>query len=144
MAEFDESKVINALHADRAEVGKRYWYSDSIVWLKKRVENNEPYSILKNFESPYFEVVKSESWSNKYFLLYPYEETPEKRMTNRQLAEWLAKGNGECTESKGKYYVHYILFRRKQRRTSKRRYNYSHLGFRRMGRTNSGYLRKRL
>lgn len=28
-------------------------------------------------------------------IVYPYEEPPKQRITNRQLAEWLAKGNGE-------------------------------------------------
>lgn len=35
MAVFDESKVINALHKDKAEIGKKYWVSDNIVDLKK-------------------------------------------------------------------------------------------------------------
>lgn len=99
MAKFDENKVINGLHPEKAEVGKKYWFSDSITWLKRKVESNEHYSTLKNFESPYFEVVDSESTSNKYFLLYPYEEPPKQRMTNRQLAEWCVKGNGELTTS---------------------------------------------
>lgn len=94
MAQFDESKVINALHLEKAEVGKKYWFSDSVTWLKRKVENNEPHSILKNFESPYFEAVESESLSNKYFLLYPYEEPPKQRMTRIQFMEWVNKGNG--------------------------------------------------
>lgn len=34
MAEFKEELVINALHIDKAEVGKKYWCSDNIFWLK--------------------------------------------------------------------------------------------------------------
>lgn len=94
MAEFDESKVINALYPEKAEVGKKYWYSDSITWLKRKVENNEPYSTLKNFKSPYFEVVDSEDLMSKFFLLYPYEEPPKQRMTHIQFMEWVNKGNG--------------------------------------------------
>lgn len=105
MAKFEEEKVINALHPEKAEVGKKYWYSDSITWLKRKVEDNEPYSTLKNFESPYFEVADSEGLLSKYFLLYPYEEPPKQRMTNRQLAEWLAKGNGEYTDSRNQYCI---------------------------------------
>ena len=37
MAEFDEYKVINTLHSDKAEVGKRYYYyADYISILKQR------------------------------------------------------------------------------------------------------------
>ena len=36
-------------------------------------------------------------------LLYPYEEPQNQRMTYRQLAEWMAKGNGEFTESNDRY-----------------------------------------
>lgn len=97
MAEFKEELVINALHPEKAEVGKKYWYSDGILWLKRSVENNEPHATLKNFESPFFEVDKSENLTNKYSLLYPYEEPPKQRMTYRQLAEWCAKCNGEYT-----------------------------------------------
>lgn len=45
MAVFDESKVINTLHSDKAEVGKRYYYSDYISVLKQRVEHDDNLSI---------------------------------------------------------------------------------------------------
>lgn len=95
MAKFEEEKVINALHPEKAEVGKKYWFSDSIVMLKRKVENNEPYAILKNFKSPYFEVTESEISLYRCFLLYPCEEPPKQRMTPRMLSEWLVKGNGQ-------------------------------------------------
>ena len=37
MAQFYESKVINALHLEKAEVGRKYWVSESIYNLKKYV-----------------------------------------------------------------------------------------------------------
>ena len=40
MAQFDESKVINVLHPEKAKVGKKYWYSDSIMFLKEYVEQD--------------------------------------------------------------------------------------------------------
>lgn len=40
---FDESKVINMLHANKAEVGKEYYYASEIVSLKNRVENHSMY-----------------------------------------------------------------------------------------------------
>lgn len=39
MAEFDESKVINCFHSDRAEIGKRYYRADDLFTLKKAVES---------------------------------------------------------------------------------------------------------
>lgn len=96
MAEFDESKVINALHTDKAEVGKKYWFSDSISRLKERVEKDdiESIRILTQADTRGFHALE-------YFweFIYPYEEPPKPRMTYRQLAEWLAKGNGEYADS---------------------------------------------
>lgn len=40
MAVFDESKVINALHPEKAEVGKKYYFNDSIYDLKYDIEND--------------------------------------------------------------------------------------------------------
>lgn len=99
MAEFDESKVINALHTEKAKVGKKYWYTDNLKLLKKYVEENDSERIgeLNSIEEGEnfcrFRIDKKCSWE----LLYPYEEPPKKRMTYRQLAEWLAKGNGQYT-----------------------------------------------
>lgn len=41
------------------------------------------------------------AWSMFDYRIKPEEEKP-KRMTNRQLAEWLAKGNGEHSYGEGK------------------------------------------
>lgn len=100
MAQFDESKVINALHPEKAEVGKRYWYSDNLKSLKKRVEENVSEYVgklesIEETENLCFLIENKCVWA----LLYPYEEPPKQRMTYRQLAEWLAKGNGEYTDS---------------------------------------------
>ena len=40
MAQFDESKVINTLHPEKAEIGKKYWYADNIASLKYYVERD--------------------------------------------------------------------------------------------------------
>ena len=108
MAVFDESKVINALHPEKAEVGKKYWYSDSIVLLKKHVENNNS-SFVGEFDSvksSYYFMTNGISWN----FLYPYEEPPKQRMTNRQLAEWLAKGNGEYRHVDDSYTYSYYVY----------------------------------
>lgn len=97
MAVFDESKVISTLHKDKAEVGKRYYFSDYIGLLNQRVERDNSQSTG--------ELIRITDDTDccfiidgfKYALLYPYEEPPKKRMTYRQLSEWLAKGNGQYT-----------------------------------------------
>lgn len=96
MAQFDETKVINALHPEKAEVGKKYWFADDLVSLKEKVESNRNYgfgifdAIDKDYPISPFEI--KDIGTRQY--LYPYEEPPKQRMTNVQLIEWLAKGNG--------------------------------------------------
>lgn len=108
MAQFDESKVINALHPEKTEVGKKYWFSDNILVLKNAVEKDitqESYvgELVRCIEaaSVYpFQMSNSCSWQ----FIYPYEEPPKLRMTNIQLMEWLAKGNGVYKNTSG--YIH--------------------------------------
>ena len=103
MAKFDETKVINALHTDKAVVGKKYWYSITLLELKREVENNgTAIGKLSGFfehsaEYPFH--LDDENGENDWQFLYPYEEPSKQRMTNRQLVEWLAKGNGEYTSN---------------------------------------------
>lgn len=96
MSQFDESKVINTLHPEKAEVGKKYWYADNVAKLKCNVEQDyrDMSGKLKDIdvEDGLFEI-----GLGYWYLLYPYEEPPKKRMTYRQLAEWLAKGHGQYT-----------------------------------------------
>lgn len=90
MAQFDESKVINTLHTDKAVVGKKYWYADNMFDLKNRIEHNDyTIGILTEIRGGLFKF-----GVYNWYLLYPYEEPPKKRMTNIQLMEWLNKGNG--------------------------------------------------
>ena len=104
---FDESKVINVLHPEKAEVGKKYWFADHLLDLKWAVEKNdkdfkELAEVEKTEDDCIFSCIRGDSW----LFLYPYEEPPKQRMTNRQLAEWLAKCNGQwkrCMASTGCY-----------------------------------------
>lgn len=107
MAVFDESKVINALHPEKAEIGKKYWVSDYILCLKERVKNND---II--FTDELIDINKGNDYcfcttTSKYELLYPYEEPPKKRMTNRQLAELLSKKFGQFKRTDISHHVHY-------------------------------------
>lgn len=96
MAKFDSSKVISYLCLDKAEVGNRYYFCDNLYALKLVVENDNVYCIGKlnnvvDGECP-FQKGNDRFWC----FIYPYEEPQKKRMTNRQLTEWMSKGNGEC------------------------------------------------
>ena len=121
MAQFDESKVINTLHPEKAEVGKEYWYADNIADLKGVVEQDfrKRLGRLEDIctESGLFEI-----GPGRWYLLHPYEEPPKKRMTFRQLAEWLAKGNGQyTTDDFGRVYVEYDYSKGKENNEVDRR-----------------------
>lgn len=112
MAVFDESKVINTLHKDKAEVGKRYYYADYISILKQRVEHDDSLSMSKLIRITGDADCCFLIDGFKFALLYPYEEPSKKRMTNNQLAEWIAKGNGKyTTESCSLAYSEYNYFK---------------------------------
>ena len=114
MAQFDESKVINTLHPEKAEVGKKYWYADNIASLKWEVEQDCRDSVGR-LEDIYTENGLFEIGAVRWYLLYPYEEPPKKRMTYRQLSEWLAKGNGQyTTDNYVRIYVGYGYHRGKE------------------------------
>lgn len=100
MAEFDESKLITALHPEKAEVGKKYYFNDSLYLLKGTVEgeteiDTENVGILASVVDGVhpFEKMNGIFWE----FIYPYEELPEELMSNRQFAEWIAKENGQYT-----------------------------------------------
>lgn len=105
MSKFDESKVINCLHTDKAEIGKKYYFEDSLYELKAVVEDEKDGCIgkLTKVVDGYEPFVKNNGACWEY--IYPHEEPPKKRMTYRQLSEWLAKGNGEFIDSKGEYCI---------------------------------------
>lgn len=79
MAEFDESKVINVLHTDKAVIGKKYWFADHILSLKTVVEesikDNNLYKLTGIDEISHycFESDNESEWE----FIYPYEEPPK-------------------------------------------------------------------
>ena len=111
MAQFDESKVINTLHPEKAEVGKKYWYADNIASLKWEVERDFR-ERLGRLEDIYTEGGLFEIGPGRWYLLYPCEELPKKRMSNRQLSEWLAKGYGEYSrDTYDRAYAEYSYYK---------------------------------
>lgn len=93
MAKFEEEKVITALHPENAEVGKKYWCSDTLLVLKGYVEKGNSEDI-NTLDEIHYDISHPFQCVNNWQFLYPYEEPPKKRMTNRQLMEWIGKGNG--------------------------------------------------
>lgn len=98
MAMFDVSKVISTLNKDKAEIGKRYWYSYYIGMLKERVESDNIVHVeeligIYDDNHCCFNLKNS-----MYELLYPYEEPSNQRMTNRQLSEYLRDCSKEYRE----------------------------------------------
>ena len=103
--------MINVLHPEKAEVGKKYWFSGSLIRLKEYVENNVSSYVgeLKTINPHRYCPFRMTDGSGGD-LLYPYEEPPKQRMTNRQLAEWLAKGNGVYRFVDVRFAYHYFAY----------------------------------
>ena len=107
MAKFEEEKVINALHPEKAEVGKKYWFEDSIAFLKSSVESFDHDNIFV-LEKIIYGNYPFRIGNLNYQFLYPYEEPPKQKMTYRQLAEWFAKGNGQWKwKDNSQYHTNY-------------------------------------
>lgn len=78
MAQFDESKIINALHTDKAEIGKKYWVADELLDLKEVVEKEQMCFELKDIREGYLypfigEFINSTS-ETEFQFIYPFEE----------------------------------------------------------------------
>ena len=78
MAQFDESKIINALHVDKAEVEKKYFFSDELLDLKCSVTSVRGFpqiltTVSNRFENACHPFIFGDS---SYQFIYPYEEEP--------------------------------------------------------------------
>lgn len=106
MAHFNESKIISALHWEHAEIGKKYIFADDLVSLQSSVlSSTTDFNILEDFSFSIVRPFKADN-GHGYQFLYPYEEPTRVLMTKRQLAEWLAKGNGQYRLACGVYAFH--------------------------------------
>ena len=97
--EFDISKVYTALNADEVKPGSRVIVADDLAALREKVEiNTEQYPFdeinldkVNPDSNPYRFNVSSIS----FMLCYLVSEPKKRKMTNRELAKWLAQGNGQ-------------------------------------------------
>lgn len=92
-------KIYSYINKDEAKylIGKRVLATDLLYRLENPTENHPKIGIFKGFsedkELP-FNIALSKVDDCLYQFIREIEEEP-KLMTNRQLSEWLAKGNGE-------------------------------------------------
>lgn len=95
--EFDKSRVYTALNADEVKPGSKVIVADTIYDLRRRVEDNtEQYlEVLKKINSDDCEYRFHTIGDNALCYLVSEPKEP-RRMTNRELAKWLAQGNGQC------------------------------------------------
>lgn len=105
MAEFKEELIINALHPEKAEIGKKYWFADTLRGLKEKVEGGsgditDTLKMIDYTRGHYFIDKKNISWE----FLYPYDPSKQ-RMTRGQLMEWLSKGFGLMKYRVGLCYI---------------------------------------
>lgn len=96
--EFDKSRVYTSLNADEVKVGSKGYFADNLVALEDLVRNFDPCEAKKlieveNAKSLYrFKSSVNFHWN----LFYLVEEPPKEELcTYRELARWLAQGNGE-------------------------------------------------
>ncbi|PBC73084.1 hypothetical protein [Fibrobacter intestinalis] len=79
---FDESKIINALHTDRAVVGSKGFFADKIIELKLMVEEGDCIQELKDVITegcPY--PFKSDA-GNFFDFFYPVEIAKRKKLVS--------------------------------------------------------------
>ena len=98
--EFDKSRVYTALNADEVKPGSKVFVADSLAALKLKVKENAPQDLF------ILDKVLPEDYGFRFyvdgvdFILCYIVSEPEpkepRRMTNRELARWLAQGNGQC------------------------------------------------
>ena len=100
--EFDNSRVYTALNADELAVGSTVFYADRIADLKDHVANDHHTGVVLE-NAGVLEKVLDESCVHRFLvhgcewaLAYLIEEPKKpRRMTNYELAKWLAQGNGQ-------------------------------------------------
>lgn len=73
--EFDPSKILTCVTADKARVGMRGYFADDLVGLKTNFKNNAIYRLLGIYEEDC--TYRFESEHNEYALFYPIDKVEE-------------------------------------------------------------------
>lgn len=108
--EFDKSRVYTTLNAYELKIGSKCIFADDLGSLKDFVyEGSEKHTYtLVKIESSYYEKRFCNGYGD-FALAYLVEEPNEpRRMTNRELARWLAQGNGQKATINGNAACYHI------------------------------------
>ena len=106
--EYDETRVYTAKDADKLKVGSKVIVADTLAELKLKLRNIDDILVFNligigsETDEYRFETINDgfndDVWQLAYLISEPEES---KYMSYRQLAEWLAKGNGQSRYKKG-------------------------------------------
>lgn len=103
MREFDIDKVITPVSAQNAVIGKHYYFGDALSILRRNFLDNKTPKKLVSICDVFIGVHPFLMEEGNYSFLYPYEGTDASdNATYRELAKWLAQGNGEWSRDGGK------------------------------------------
>ena len=93
---FDKRRVYTALNADEVKPGSKVFVADDLYTLRQRVEDSTgEYPEILNAVNP-DDCTYRFATDISYALCYLVSEPKEpRRMTNKELAKWLAQGNGQ-------------------------------------------------
>lgn len=100
--EYDETRVYTAKNADKLEAGSKVIVADNMRDLRNYVEGDRVTELLRinSDDDAYRFEARYEGGEAKWILAYLVEEPKkEELVTNRELAEWIAKGNGQASSS---------------------------------------------
>ena len=101
---FDKSRVYTAVNADELEIGSKVIVADTLDGLKQRVLRNErPKELLEILDENHtyrFRALNGEVSALAYLVSEPEKK---RRMTNYELAKWLAEGNGQKREGENNF-----------------------------------------
>ena len=107
-----EDKFVYRVY-DESLKGKRVFYSDSIPKLAKYVEDNDERfigTVIGTYNATYsFHIKDKENYMFVYFdpdYKFLADDDSKRLVTNRELAMWLSKGNGEICMSDIKLTYH--------------------------------------
>lgn len=98
--EYNKSRVYTALNADELKPGSKVIVADDVTTLELRVKDGTDIRTLTGINAPSelarFIAGCHDAVSNTWALAYLVEQPEKPTVTYRELACWLAQGNGQC------------------------------------------------
>ena len=87
--EFDKSRILTVVTADRAKVGQKGWFDDTLIGLKKKVANSQPQRLIRVQSDVRCSAVFLGESGLAWGLFYP---APEPTYAERQ-ARWVKEND---------------------------------------------------